>query len=59
MANKKEIIKETPLDVHNRLEACINCIYEDYCTNILPFPVNIYDKCDKYKKRAFNEGDLK
>lgn len=54
MTNKKDIIKETSLEVHNNLEACINCEYELECTDILPFPDNLCDKCIKYKKRLIN-----
>ena len=44
----------TPIEIHNNLEACINCEYELECTDILPFPINLCDKCSKYKKCSFN-----
>jgi hypothetical protein len=48
----KEII--TSIEIHNKLEACINCEHELECTDILPFPDNLCDTCIKYKKRSIN-----
>lgn len=52
---KKTTIKEiiTPQEHHEKLNACINCVYELTCENILPFPINLDECCDKYKKTEF------
>lgn len=56
---KKKITENilTPEQHHQQLNACINCIYEDYCSNMLPFPVNLYDCCEKYQKTKFIKKD--
>lgn len=55
MSNKKDLIEVLSTEeIHNNLEACINCEYELECTDILPFPDNLCDKCSKYKKCSFN-----
>lgn len=49
MKKTKQIInKITPQEYHQQLNACINCIYENICT--LPFPINLTECCEKYKK---------
>lgn len=50
MKKTKQIInKITPQEYHQQLNACINCIYENICT--LPFPINLSECCEKYKKK--------
>ena len=50
---KNKIIKEfkTPKEIHDELFACINCVFEDKCDKILPFPINLCNKCEDYIKR--------
>ena len=43
----------TPQERHEELNACINCVFEDFCVNVLPFPINLGECCDKYKKTKF------
>ena len=51
MGEKRKTIEiETPEEVYAKLFACINCVYEDICTNQLPFPLNLCECCDKFKK---------
>lgn len=54
MSKKQDNEIITSIEIHNKLEACINCEYELECTDILPFPINLCDRCDKYKKRSIN-----
>ena len=54
MSKKRDNEITTPIEIHNNLEACINCEYELECTDILPFPINLCDKCIKYKKCSIN-----
>lgn len=51
--SKNKINKEfiTPEKIHEVLFACINCVFEDKCEKILPFPINLCDKCENYIKR--------
>ena len=57
MAKKKKTaeVTITPQQRHQELNACINCIHEDKCDNPLPFPINLEDCCDDYKKKEFKE----
>ena len=48
----------TEEDIHNSLFACINCKYENTCTEQLPFPMNLCEKCDKYVKINFKERNI-
>lgn len=51
---KKKIIETiTPQERNQELNACINCVYFDYCSNVLPFPIDMENCCDKYKKKVF------
>lgn len=50
MPKKKEIKILTPQEVHDQLTACINCIYENTCKDVFPFPLNLCECCDKYIK---------
>ena len=55
MAKKKEVITQlSPKDIHEQLFACINCKFEGKCENILPFPIRLCEKCEKYEKRKFD-----
>lgn len=55
MSKKKESIEVLSTEeIHNKLEACINCEHELECTDMLPFPDNLCDRCIKYKKRSIN-----
>lgn len=47
---KKKRELPTPQELYNKLFACINCVYENECTTQLPFPLNLCECCDKYKK---------
>lgn len=38
-----------PQTHHQKLNACINCENENICT--LPFPINLSECCEKYKKK--------
>lgn len=56
MAKKKPVENVlTPEQHHQQLNACINCVFEDYCSNMLPFPLNLDECCDKYQKIKFEE----
>ena len=33
-----------------KLKACINCVFEETCETPLPFPINLDECCEKYKK---------
>ena len=51
MAKKTKMTKiDTPQEVHEKLFACINCVYEKECLNVFPFPLNLCDCCERYKK---------
>lgn len=50
MAKKKTLDTKPLKEVYDNLFACINCVYEDICTNQLPFPLNLCECCDKFKK---------
>jgi hypothetical protein len=55
MAKKKDNITHlSPKEIHEQLFACINCKLEGKCENILPFPINLCEKCEKYEKREFD-----
>ena len=47
---KQDIHILTPEEIHEQLFACINCKFEGKCENILPFPIRLCEKCDKYEK---------
>lgn len=47
---KKKIMMTNKQEVHDTLFACINCVFENTCKNTLPFPDNLSEKCEKYKK---------
>jgi hypothetical protein len=54
--NKK--IKEitiTPQQRHQELNACINCVFENECKTLLPFPICLEECCDKYRKTEYKE----
>lgn len=52
MAKKKTIEEiKTPEKIHEELFACINCEFENECKYILPFPLNLCEKCLNFKKR--------
>jgi hypothetical protein len=55
--NKQKPILLTPQEYHEQLNACINCIHENNCTNLLPFPLNLSECCQHYQKinKTFNE----
>lgn len=42
---------------HERLNACINCVYELTCKTALPFPINLEQCCDKYMKSEFKRKE--
>ena len=48
MAKKQPL--PTSKELYDNLFACINCVYEDTCSNQLPFPLNLCECCDKFKK---------
>lgn len=50
---KKNTIEEikTPEKIHEELFACINCEFENECEYILPFPLNLCEKCLNFKKK--------
>ena len=54
--SKNKIIKEfkTPKEIHDELFACINCEFEDLCSHILPFPLNLCEKCKNYRKKDYD-----
>ena len=56
MSKKKQIKILTPQEIHEQLNACINCVYEDNCEDMLPFPLNLCEHCEKFKKviKIFN-----
>ena len=54
MAKKKETGIITSEEWHELLNACINCVFEETCDNILPFPINLEKCCDKYQKKRFS-----
>ena len=54
MPKKKENKILTPQEVHDQLMACINCIYENTCKDIFPFPLNLSECCNKYIKTKLN-----
>ena len=58
MAKKKTLDTKPLKEVYDNLFACINCVYEDICTNQLPFPLNLCECCDKFKKveKIFPKG---
>lgn len=51
--NKIEII--TPEQRHELLNACINCVFELNCKNVLPFPINLDECCELYQKTEFKQ----
>lgn len=54
---KKKINEEvkTPRQIHDELNACINCVFEDVCETVLPFPINLDECCERYEKKEFVE----
>jgi hypothetical protein len=50
MSRKKKEELPTPKELYDSLFACINCVYEGKCDHILPFPLNLCEKCDEYEK---------
>jgi hypothetical protein len=48
MAEKRAL--PTPKELYDNLFACINCVFEDTCTNQLPFPLNLCEHCEKFEK---------
>ena len=54
---KKKTIKEiiTPQEHHEKLNACINCVFEDVCETVLPFPIKLDECCERYEKKEFVE----
>ena len=59
MGKKRKTIEiETPEEVYSKLFACINCVYEDICSNQLPFPLNLCEHCEKFEKieKIFERG---
>lgn len=54
--SKNKIIKEfkTPEKIYEELFACINCEFEDLCSHILPFPLNLCEKCKNYRKKDYD-----
>lgn len=56
MSKKKESIEVLSTEeIHERLKACINCVYEELCDEVLPFPINLCECCDRYKKKSITE----
>lgn len=57
MAKKKKISENiiTPQQRHQELNACINCVFENECKTLLPFPICLEECCDKYKKTEYKE----
>lgn len=47
---RKTIDIKSPEEVYAKLFACINCVYEFNCEDILPFPLNLCDCCERYIK---------
>jgi hypothetical protein len=52
--NNKEILL-TPKQRHQELNACINCVHENYCEDVFPFPLNLEECCPNYIKTEFKE----
>lgn len=50
---KETFLTKTPQEIHQQLNACINCILEKECENVKPFPINLTECCDKYVKTIF------
>lgn len=50
MVKRKKEQLPTPEEIYTKLFACINCVYEHECTEQLPFPLNLCECCNKYKK---------
>ena len=50
MSRKKKEILPTPQELYENLNACINCVFEENCTEQLPFPLNMCEHCEKYIK---------
>lgn len=48
MAKKQPL--PTPQEVFNNTNACITCVYENDCTQQLPFPLNLCEHCEKFEK---------
>lgn len=49
---KKTKIKVKSLEeIYQELFACINCVFELNCNKVLPFPINLCNKCEDYIKR--------
>ena len=57
---KKKTTEEikSPKQIHEELNACINCVFEDTCATVLPFPVNLYDCCNNYEKTEYHEPNI-
>ena len=50
MSRKKKEELPTPKELYDNLFACINCVNEGKCDHMLPFPLNLCEKCDEYQK---------
>lgn len=55
MPKKKIIQLPSKLEIHEQLNACINCVFENKCGHTLPFPMNLCDCCDEYLKIKLND----
>lgn len=55
MSKKKIIQLPSKLEIHEQLNACINCVFENKCGHTLPFPINLCDCCDEYLKIKLND----